>query len=127
MTKPFGARLPRRPWHATARCAPGIDPHRALRRAWGLTYDVAGLERFALTCVEAFAGHVAVVKPQSAFFEVFGSRGRRRPRARPRRAARGRHADDPRRQARRHRLDDGGLRRGLPRHGRRRARRTRSP
>ena len=55
-------------------CA-GIDPHRALVEAWGLTYDVAGLERFALTCVEAFAGRVAVVKPQSAFFEVFGSRG----------------------------------------------------
>ena len=28
-----------------------------------------------MTCVEAFAGRVAVVKPQSAFFEVFGSRG----------------------------------------------------
>jgi orotidine-5'-phosphate decarboxylase len=55
-------------------CA-GIDPHRALVESWGLTYDLAGLERFALTCVEAFAGRVAVVKPQSAFFEVFGSRG----------------------------------------------------
>ncbi|WP_425583881.1 orotidine-5'-phosphate decarboxylase [Terrabacter aeriphilus] len=57
-----------------ALCA-GIDPHRALVESWGLTYDVAGLERFALTCVEAFAGRVAAVKPQSAFFEVFGSRG----------------------------------------------------
>ena len=28
-----------------------------------------------MTCVEAFGGHVAAVKPQSAFFEVFGSRG----------------------------------------------------
>ena len=28
-----------------------------------------GLETFAMTCVEAFAGTVAVVKPQSAFFE----------------------------------------------------------
>ena len=28
-----------------------------------------------MTCVEAFAGRVAAVKPQSAFFEVFGSRG----------------------------------------------------
>ena len=55
-------------------CA-GLDPHRSLVEQWGLTYDLAGLERFALTCVEAFAGRVAAVKPQSAFFEVFGSRG----------------------------------------------------
>lgn len=55
-------------------CA-GIDPHRALVESWGLGYDVAGLEEFTETCVEAFAGHVGVVKPQSAFFEVFGSRG----------------------------------------------------
>ncbi|MBR7742131.1 orotidine-5'-phosphate decarboxylase [Phycicoccus sp. BSK3Z-2] len=54
---------------------PGIDPHRALVESWGLTYDLAGVERFALTCAEAFGGHVAAVKPQSAFFEVFGSRG----------------------------------------------------
>jgi orotidine-5'-phosphate decarboxylase len=55
-------------------CA-GIDPHRSVVESWGLTYDLAGLEQFALTCVEAFAGRVAAVKPQSAFFEVFGSRG----------------------------------------------------
>lgn len=55
-------------------CA-GIDPHRGLIESWGLTYDYAGVERFALTCVEAFAGSVAAVKPQSAFFEVFGSKG----------------------------------------------------
>jgi orotidine-5'-phosphate decarboxylase len=53
----------------------GIDPHRALLDAWGLPYDVSGLERFALTCVEALGGAVAAVKPQSAFFEVFGSAG----------------------------------------------------
>jgi orotidine-5'-phosphate decarboxylase len=55
-------------------CA-GIDPHRTLVESWGLGYDLDGLERFTDTCVEAFAGHVGVVKPQSAFFEVFGSRG----------------------------------------------------
>ena len=74
MTQPFGARL----GHAMRAHGPlcaGIDPHRRLVESWGLTYDVAGLERFALTCVEAFAGRVAAVKPQSAFFEVFGSRG----------------------------------------------------
>ena len=55
-------------------CA-GIDPHRSLLDAWGLGRDLAGLERFAMTCVEAFGGHVAAVKPQSAFFELFGARG----------------------------------------------------
>ena len=53
----------------------GIDPHPALLAAWGLTDDPDGLERFATTCVEALAGHVAAVKPQSAFFERHGSRG----------------------------------------------------
>ena len=70
----FGARL-----HAAVAargplCA-GIDPHAALLREWGLGDDVAGLERFALGAVEGLAPHVSVVKPQSAFFERFGSRG----------------------------------------------------
>jgi len=55
-------------------CA-GIDPHPALLRAWGLDDDVAGLERFALGAVEALAPEVALVKPQSAFFERHGARG----------------------------------------------------
>ncbi|KGN32500.1 orotidine 5'-phosphate decarboxylase [Knoellia sinensis KCTC 19936] len=55
-------------------CA-GIDPHRSLVESWGLGYDLDGLRIFARTCVEAFGGHVGVVKPQSAFFEVFGSAG----------------------------------------------------
>ena len=74
MTQPFGARLQHAMQAHGPLCA-GIDPHRGLVESWGLTYDVSGLERFALTCVEAFAGRVAAVKPQSAFFEVFGSRG----------------------------------------------------
>ena len=53
----------------------GIDPHPALLARWGLGDDVAGLERFARTVVEALADRVAVLKPQSAFFERFGSRG----------------------------------------------------
>ncbi|HET9501792.1 MAG TPA: orotidine-5'-phosphate decarboxylase [Marmoricola sp.] len=55
-------------------CA-GIDPHAALLLEWGLDDSVAGLERFALTATEALAPVVAAVKPQSAFFERFGSRG----------------------------------------------------
>jgi orotidine-5'-phosphate decarboxylase len=53
----------------------GIDPHAALLARWGLSDDVSGLERFAHTVVEALADRVAVLKPQSAFFERFGSRG----------------------------------------------------
>jgi orotidine-5'-phosphate decarboxylase len=53
----------------------GIDPHASLLAEWGLPDDVEGLDRFATICVEAFAGKVAFVKPQSAFFERFGARG----------------------------------------------------
>ena len=52
----------------------GIDPHPHLLEAWGLTVDVDGLRTFTLTCVEAFADTAAMVKPQVAFFERFGSR-----------------------------------------------------
>ena len=53
----------------------GIDPHAALLEQWGLEDNVEGLRAFSETCVEAFAGHAAVVKPQVAFFERFGSAG----------------------------------------------------
>jgi orotidine-5'-phosphate decarboxylase len=53
----------------------GIDPHAGLLDAWGLTDSVNGLEKFALGAAEALAPRVAAVKPQSAFFERFGSRG----------------------------------------------------
>jgi orotidine-5'-phosphate decarboxylase len=55
-------------------CA-GIDPHPSLLLEWGLSDDVAGLERFALTAVAGLASYVPVIKPQSAFYERFGSRG----------------------------------------------------
>lgn len=53
----------------------GIDPHATLLQHWGLNDDVEGLERFALTAAEAFGPVAAAIKPQSAFFERFGSRG----------------------------------------------------
>lgn len=53
----------------------GIDPHAHLLEQWGLEESIDGLDRFAATCVEAFAGKVAFVKPQSAFFERFGAAG----------------------------------------------------
>jgi len=71
---PFGARLRGAMDEHGPLCA-GIDPHPGLLAHWGLNESVKGLETFAMTCVEAFAGTVAVVKPQSAFFERFGSAG----------------------------------------------------
>ena len=53
----------------------GIDPHPGILQQWGLPLDAAGLERCARTMIEAVAGRVAVVKPQSAFFEAYGSAG----------------------------------------------------
>ncbi|MEO8827633.1 orotidine-5'-phosphate decarboxylase [Lapillicoccus sp.] len=73
-TTPFGSRLQLAMEAYGPLCA-GLDPHRELVQGWGLDYSLAGLERFAMTCVEAYAGQVAIVKPQSAFFEVFGSGG----------------------------------------------------
>jgi orotidine-5'-phosphate decarboxylase len=52
----------------------GIDPHPELLTAWGLTTDPQGLARFSDICVAAYEGF-AVVKPQVAFFEAYGSAG----------------------------------------------------
>ncbi|GAA3360930.1 MULTISPECIES: orotidine-5'-phosphate decarboxylase [Saccharopolyspora] len=70
----FGRRLADAVAARGALCV-GIDPHPALLHAWGLEESPAALERFAMTAVEALAGEVAVLKPQSAFFEVYGSAG----------------------------------------------------
>lgn len=53
----------------------GIDPHAGLLQRWGLADDVEGLRSFALGAAEALAPVAAAVKPQSAFFERFGSAG----------------------------------------------------
>lgn len=70
----FGARLSAAVAARGPLCA-GVDPHPALLRDWGLPADAGGLERFALTATEALAGQVSVIKPQSAFFEAYGSAG----------------------------------------------------
>ena len=74
MTGPFGARLAA----AVARRGPlcvGIDPHASLLVEWGVGDSVDGLRRFTDAVVDALAGTVAVLKPQLAFYERFGSRG----------------------------------------------------
>jgi len=70
----FGERLTAAVAERGPLCA-GIDPHASLLAEWGLEDSVAGLETFAFTAVEGLAPHVSVVKPQSAFYERFGSRG----------------------------------------------------
>ncbi len=72
--EPFGVRLSAAMADRGPLCV-GIDPHPGLLADWGLADDVAGLERFSLTVVEALADRVAVLKPQCAFFERHGSRG----------------------------------------------------
>ncbi|WP_370411011.1 orotidine-5'-phosphate decarboxylase [Streptomyces fradiae] len=74
MTLSFGTRL-RSAMDERGPLCVGIDPHASLLDSWGLADDIAGLERFTYTVVEALAGTVAVFKPQAAFFERFGSRG----------------------------------------------------
>jgi orotidine-5'-phosphate decarboxylase len=70
----FGSRL-RAAMDSRGPLCAGIDPHPSLLEAWGLPDTAEGLKRFSLTVVEALAGSVAALKPQSAFFERHGSRG----------------------------------------------------
>ncbi|MER5303886.1 MULTISPECIES: orotidine-5'-phosphate decarboxylase [Streptomyces] len=72
--EPFGARL-RHAMDTRGPLCVGIDPHASLLAAWGLNDDIQGLESFTRAVVDALADQVAVFKPQSAFFERFGSRG----------------------------------------------------
>jgi orotidine-5'-phosphate decarboxylase len=69
----FGARLANSIAARGSLCV-GIDPHPELLRAWELPATADGLARFCDICVTAYAGF-AVVKPQVAFFEAYGSSG----------------------------------------------------
>lgn len=70
----YGSRLQRAVAHYGRLCM-GIDPHPAILDNWGLPRTAGGLERCARTMIEAATGRVAVAKPQSAFFEAYGSGG----------------------------------------------------
>lgn len=74
MTAPFGLKLTEKIAQRGRLCA-GIDPHPGLLDAWGLERNVSGLEKFALSSAEVLGAEVAVIKPQSAFFEAFGAPG----------------------------------------------------
>lgn len=53
----------------------GADPHAAILAGWGLPDSPKGLRSFSDIFTEAFAGRVASIKPQVAFFERHGSKG----------------------------------------------------
>jgi orotidine-5'-phosphate decarboxylase len=74
VTEPFGARLATAVAERGPLCV-GIDPHAALLIDWGVGDSLDGLRRFTDTVVDALAPSVAVLKPQMAFYERFGSRG----------------------------------------------------
>jgi orotidine-5'-phosphate decarboxylase len=74
VTAPFGQRLA----DAVAARGPlcvGVDPHAGLLERWGLPDSPDGLARFTDAVVGALAGQVALLKPQSAFYERHGARG----------------------------------------------------
>ncbi|MEU0090866.1 orotidine-5'-phosphate decarboxylase [Kribbella sp. NPDC006257] len=72
--QPFGTRL-RAAMDARGPLCVGIDPHQHLLDLWGLPDTPEGLATFTFGVVDALADQVAVFKPQSAFFERFGSAG----------------------------------------------------
>lgn len=74
MTAPYRTRLANLVAERGNLCV-GIDPHESVVRSWGHDFDPAGLERVSRGLVEAIGDRVAVFKPQSAFFEAFGSAG----------------------------------------------------
>jgi len=76
MVETFGQRLQERIRALGPLCV-GIDPSRQLLESWGRADSVEGLEFFALAVLEAVIDTAAVIKPQVAFFERFGSEGYR--------------------------------------------------
>ncbi len=57
------------------RLSVGIDPMPQVLAAWGLPATAGGLETCARGIVEVLGEEAAVFKPQSAFFEAYGSAG----------------------------------------------------
>ena len=74
MSRSYGDRLTEIT-RVRGRLCVGIDPHPGVLDRWDLPRTVAGLERCARGVVAALGLEVAVFKPQSAFFEAYGSAG----------------------------------------------------
>jgi len=74
MAETFGVRLQDRLRELGPLCV-GVDPSTEVLTRWGRPDSVEGLEFCALAVLEAVTGVAAVIKPQVAFFERFGSAG----------------------------------------------------
>ncbi|BDI22778.1 orotidine-5'-phosphate decarboxylase [Herbiconiux sp. L3-i23] len=55
----------------------GIDPHEYLLDEWALPSTAIGAHDFGMRVLDACVGEVAIIKPQVAFYERFGSAGYR--------------------------------------------------
>lgn len=73
MPESFGTRLASAIEQRGPVCA-GIDPHARLLAQWGLPDSPAGLAEFSKRALDGLQ-EAAAIKPQSAFFERFGSAG----------------------------------------------------
>jgi orotidine-5'-phosphate decarboxylase len=74
MDESFGQRLAERVRDQGGLCV-GIDPSSSTLLEWGRPDTVEGLEYFSRAMVELAIDEVAIIKPQVAYFERFGSKG----------------------------------------------------
>lgn len=74
MKTDFGSRLSEAFSKSGPLCV-GIDPSMAVLESLGIATNVSGVESFAFKLLDACSGLCAIVKPQVAFFEAFGSSG----------------------------------------------------
>lgn len=70
----FGDRL-QQGFKSKGQLCVGIDPSYEQLQSWGLPQSKDGVRSFSMAVLDAAADQVAVVKPQVAFFEQFGSAG----------------------------------------------------
>ncbi|WP_208436264.1 orotidine-5'-phosphate decarboxylase [Bartonella phoceensis] len=53
----------------------GFDPSHKVLRSWNLSCDYKGLKAFCDILLTAVVGNVGIIKPQVAFFELYGAEG----------------------------------------------------
>ncbi|AFR26642.1 orotidine 5'-phosphate decarboxylase [Bartonella quintana] len=53
----------------------GFDPSHHILQSWNLSFDYKGLKDFCDILLAAVVGHVGIIKPQVAFFELYGVEG----------------------------------------------------
>ncbi|WP_208434394.1 orotidine-5'-phosphate decarboxylase [Bartonella taylorii] len=53
----------------------GFDPSHKVLQSWNLSFDYKGLKEFCDILLTAVVGNVGIIKPQVAFFELYGVEG----------------------------------------------------